>query len=154
MYDKAFEYYLKSANLDESWACNKIGEMYRLGIGTDINLNKAFEYYNKALNVPIDFLENYAKYNLAVYFYMYGNYEIHIEKDEEKAINLLIESSEKVIESQMFLLCYYVSKKDEEKIEKYKSMIENNPQFNMELKKQIEDLLKKAKKNPSLKIEI
>ena len=154
IFDRAFEYYLKSANLDESWACNKIGEMYRLGIGTDINLNKAFEYYNKALNVPIDFLENYAKYNLAVYFYMYGNYEINIEKDEEKALKLLTESSEKVIESQMFLLCYYVSKKDEEKIEKYKSMIENNPQFNMDLKNQIEDLLKKAKKNPSLKIEI
>ena len=54
----------------------------------------------------------------------------------------------------MFLLCYYISKKDEENIKKYKCMIENNPQFNIELKKQIEDLLKKAKKNPKLKIEL
>ena len=153
-YNKAFEYYLKSADLDESWACNKIGEMYRLGIGTNIDLKKAFEYYNRALDVPIEFVENYAKYNLAVYFYMYGNYEINLEKDEEKAIRLLTESSEKVIESQIFLLCYFVSKKDDEKIQKYKNMIENNPLFNMDLKKQVEDIIKKAKKNPNLKIEI
>lgn len=154
LYDKAFAYYLKSANLDESWACNKIGEMYRLGIGTNIDLKKAFEYYNKALDVPIEFVENYAKYNLAVYFYMYGNYEINIEKDEEKAIKLLTESSEKVIESQMFLLCYYVSKANNEKIQKYKCMIENNPKFNIKFKKQVEGVLKKVKKNPNLKIEI
>ena len=154
LYNKAFEYYLKSANLDESWACNKIGEMYRLGIGTNIDLKKAFAYYNKALNVPIEFVENYAKYNLAVYFYMYGNYEVNIEKDEEKAIKLLIEASEKVIESQMFLLCYYVSKNDSENIQKYKYMIENSPKFNIDFKKQIEKILKKIKKNPNLKIEL
>ena len=154
LYDKAFEYYLKSANLDESWACNKIGEMYRLGISTNIDFKKAFEYYNRALDVPIEFVENYAKYNLAVYFYMYGNYEVNIEKDEEKAIKLLTESSEKLIESQLFLLCYYVSKNDKEKIQKYKCMIENNPKFNTEIKKQVEDVLKKIKKNPKLKIEI
>ena len=154
LYDKAFNYYLKSASLDESWACNKIGEMYRLGIGTNIDFKKAFEYYNRALDVPIEFVENYAKYNLAVYFYMYGNYEVNIEKDEEKAIKLLTESSEKVIESQMFLLCYYVSKANNEKIQKYKCMIENNPKFNIKFKKQVEGVLKKVKKNPNLKIEI
>ena len=154
LYDKAFNYYLKSASLDESWACNKIGEMYRLGIGTNIDFKKAFEYYNRALDVPIEFVENYAKYNLAVYFYMYGNYEVNIEKDEEKAIKLLTESSEKVIESQMFLLCYYVSIHDEEKIQKYKCMVENNPKFNFEFKKQVEDVLKKVKSNPKLRIEL
>ena len=154
LYDKAFEYYLKSANLDESWACNKIGEMYRLGVGTNMDLKKAFEYYNRALDVPIEFVENYAKYNLAVYFYMYGNYEVNIEKDEEKAIKLLTESSEKLIESQMFLLCYYVSKNDNENIQKYKYMIENNSKFNIKFKKQVEDVLKKVKNNPKLKIEL
>ncbi len=154
LYNKAFEYYLKSANLDESWACNKIGEMYRLGIGTKIDLKKAFEYYNRALNVPIEFVQNYAKYNLAVYFYMYGNYEINIEKDVEKAIKLLTESSQKLIESQMFLLCYYVSINDKEKIQEYKSMVENNPKFNIEIKKQVEDILKKVKKKPNLKIKL
>ena len=85
---------------------------------------------------------------------MYGNYEINLEKDVDKAIKLLTESSEKLIESQMFLLCYYVSINDEEKIQKYKCMIENNPKFNIEFKKQVEDILKKVKKNPNLKIEI
>ena len=33
-------------------------------------------------------------------------------------------------------------------------MIENNPKFNIELKKQVEDIIKKAKKNPNLKIEL
>ena len=56
----------------------------------------------------------------------------------DKAIKLLTESSEKLIESQMFLLCYYVSINDEEKIQKYKCMIENNPKFNIEFKKQVE----------------
>lgn len=151
-YNKAFELYLKSANLEESWACNKIGEMYRLGIGTNIDLKKAYEYYTKALEVPIDYLENYAKYNLAVYFYMYGNYEANIEKDEDKAIKLLVESSDKLIDSQMYLLAYYVSKNDEENILKYKNAIENNPKFNANIKQKIENTLSNIKKN-NLKIE-
>ena len=54
----------------------------------------------------------------------------------------------------MFLLCYYVSKNDSENIQKYKYMIENSPKFNIDLKKQIEKILKKIKKNPNLKIEL
>ena len=154
MFEKAFDYYLRSANLEESWACNKIGEMYRLGIGTNIDLNKSFEYYNKALEVPIDYVENYAKYNLAVYFYMYGNYELGIEKDEEKAVKLLTQSSDKVIDSCIFLLFYYVSKNDLENILKYKQIIENNPLFDINIKNRIEDILKKIKDNNKLKIEI
>lgn len=153
-YAKAFEYYLKSANLEESWACNKVGEMYRLGIGTNIDLKKAFEYYNKALNVEIEFVDNYAKYNLAVYFYMYGNYEINLEKDESKALQLLEESSKKIIDSQIFLLCYYVSKNDLDNIYKYKEIIENNPKFDLKLKKHIEEIIKKIKNNNMLKIEL
>ena len=153
-YSTAFDYYLKSADLEESWACNKVGEMFRLGIGTDIDLKKAFEYYNRALEVPIDYLDNYAKYNLAVYFYMYGNYEANVEKDEGRAVKLLLESSEKLIDSQMFLLCYYVSKNDNVNILKYKDMIENNPNFNENIKGKIEEALKKIKKNTKLEIEL
>ena len=85
---------------------------------------------------------------------MYGNYEVNIEKDINKAIKLLTESSEKLIESQMFLLCYYVSINDKEEIQKYKCMVENNPKFNIEFKKHVEDVLKKVKKDPKLKIEL
>lgn len=153
-YNKAFELYLRSANLEESWACNKVGEMYRLGIGTNMDLKKAYEYYTKALEVPIDYLENYAKYNLAVYFYIHGNYEANIEKDKDKAIKLLTESSEKLIDSQMYLLAYYVTQNDEENISKYKNKIENNPNFNKEIKEKIEETLRNIKKNPDLKIEL
>ena len=153
-YNKAFELYLRSANLEESWACNKIGEMYRLGVGTEKNFKKAFEYYTKALEVPIDYLENYAKYNLAVYFYINGNYEATIEKDEDKAVKLLTESAEKLIDSQIYLLGYYVSKNNEENIEKYKNKIESNPRFNMEQKEKIEKILRNIKKNGDIKIEL
>ena len=44
--EKAFYYYEKSANLNESWACNKLGELYRLGIGTNKDLKKSFYYYS------------------------------------------------------------------------------------------------------------
>lgn len=153
-YDKAFNYYLKSADLEESWACNKIGEMYRLGIGTEIDFSKAFEYYNKALNVQIYYVENYAKYNLAVYFYMYGNYKINLEKNEELAVKLLIESSNKVIESLMFLLCYYVQKKEYDKINEYKLLVENHPKFSSEYKVRVENVLSNIKKKSDLKIEL
>ena len=153
-YNKAFELYLKSAELEESWACNKIGQMYRLGIGTNIDQKKAFEYYTKALEVPIDYLENYAKYNLAVYFYMYGNYEANIEKDEDKALKLLEESSKKLIDSQIYLLAYYVSKNDEKNISKYKNMIEQDPKFNKEIKGKIEKILSNIKKHGNLEIEL
>jgi len=151
-YDRAFNYYLKSAFLEESWACNKVGEMYRLGIGIEIDYFKAFEYYNKALNVQIDYVENYAKYNLAVYFYMYGNYKVNLEKNEELAIKLLIESSDKVIESLMFLLCYYVQKNDSDKVKEYKQMVENHPKFNGEYKVLVENALDNMRKKSDLKI--
>ena len=31
-YDKAFKYYIQAANLKESWASNKVGNFYRLGL--------------------------------------------------------------------------------------------------------------------------
>ena len=35
---KAFELYKSSASQGESWAANRLGQMYRLGIGTKKNL--------------------------------------------------------------------------------------------------------------------
>lgn len=87
-YKKAFEYYIVSANHGESWAANKIGEFYRKGIfGKD--LKKAFEYYTIASQGPKFTLCPWAKYNLAKYFYLNGNLEIGINKDVNKAIQLL-----------------------------------------------------------------
>ena len=64
---KAFEYYLKSADLGESWACNKVGEFYRLGLHVEKDMKKAYYYYNLSTDVPISLLEYYSKYNLAKY---------------------------------------------------------------------------------------
>ena len=110
-YEKAFNYYLKSANLEESWACNKIGEYYRLGIGTNIDLKASFYYYNLSLNVPIKLINNWGKYNLAKYFYLNGNYEANIEKDENMAIKLLKEASDNNIFNATLELIYYYTDK-------------------------------------------
>lgn len=88
-YQKAFEYYIVSANQGESWAANKIGEFYRKGIGRNKDLKKAFEYYEIASQSPKFTLCPWAKYNLAKYFYLNGNLEIGISKDVNKAIQLL-----------------------------------------------------------------
>lgn len=88
-YQKAFDYYRLSANLEESWACNRIAEFYRKGIVVKCDMKKAFDYYNLAINVPISILEYWPFYNLAKYFYLLGNEEAGIEPDLGKAITLL-----------------------------------------------------------------
>jgi tetratricopeptide (TPR) repeat protein len=40
-YIEAFNYYLQSANLGESWACNKVAEAYRIGL-VDKDMDKAY----------------------------------------------------------------------------------------------------------------
>ena len=49
-YEKAFYNYKISANLGDSWALNKVGEYYRLGIGTEKNYKEAFKYYELSSN--------------------------------------------------------------------------------------------------------
>lgn len=148
-YQKAYEYYLKSAEKEESWACNKLGEFYRKGIYLKKDLKKAYEYYTLATNVPINLLDYYSKYNLAKYFYQNGNYEALIEKDLNKAIELYKDSSEhNIIESSFELLHIYKDKYFQNKtkdnlnqINYYKTKIENHPKFTPEIKKEINKLL-------------
>jgi len=137
-YEKAFNYYIKSAEKEESWACNKLGEFYRLGLYVDKNYEKAFYYYNLATNVPVYLLEYYSKYNLAKYFYLCGNYELGIDKDEKKAISLLEEASlhnkiEASIELFKIYIEKYISDSNENNLSKikfYKNIIEKNDKFN------------------------
>lgn len=88
-YQKAFEYYITSADQGESWAANRIGDFYRKGFYKVKDLKKAFEYYEIASQSPKFTLCPWAKYNLAKYFYLNGNLEIGISKDVNKAIQLL-----------------------------------------------------------------
>lgn len=148
-YTKAFDYYLKSANLNESWACNKIGEMYRLGIGTKKDPKKAFDYYKKSIDVPISIINYYAKYNLAKYFYLNGNYEANAETNKTKAIEYLQDASKhNIIEASIELLFYYINtnqKKYTTEILECINIIENHPQYNSNIKKSIEQKLQEKK---------
>ena len=157
-YSKAFNLYLKSASLEECWACNKIGQMYQLGLGCNKDYKKAFYYYNLSLEVPINKAHIWAQYNLAKYFYLSGNYETNTEKDEYKAINLLNNSSEKgLLKATIELLYYYTDKYFENKttktlttINNLITKIENHPNFNATYKKEIEQTISKIKNKPTI----
>lgn len=139
--DKAIEYYLLSANLEESWACNKIGKYYL----DKKDYKQAFKYFNKGIDSPIKIQCPWNKYNLAKYFYLTGNYEINIEKDINKAISLLKEIT--IIESYILLFYIAINNNDKENIYLYKEKIENHPNYNNKIKKEIETTLNQYLRN-------
>ena len=108
-YEKAYEHYLISASLEESWASNKLGEWYRSGIYVKKDEKKAFNYYKQAIEVPINILNFWAYFNLAKHYYLEGNYEANIEKDEKKAIEYFEKALENGIEeSYIELINIYI----------------------------------------------
>lgn len=157
-YQQALQYYQKSASLEESWSLNKVAEYYRLGIACPKNLEKAFTYYTKSLNVPKKLQNNYAKYNLAKYFYLNGCYEIGLEKNIPKALELLEDaSSNDLLEADIELLTYYTKsyfKKEKnttlEKINNLLLKIENNPHYNKEIKEKIEKSIQNIKQKEKI----
>ncbi len=120
---KAFEYYLKSANLGESWACNKVGKYYLNGILEDVNKEKAYHYFKQALNVPIELLNPWALYNLAVYFYISGCYEIGLDKNEEKAIKYLKRASKQGVYKALEKLIYIYLENPKENLKEIKKTL-------------------------------
>lgn len=159
-YKKAFEYYEKSATLGESWALNKLGEYYRLGIYVKKDMKKAFECYNKAIEAPIDNICFYAYYNLAKYFYLTGN--IVLKGDMKIALKYLnIASEHKHIKSTILLLFLYSKKytvtRDQYVLNKVKELtktIETHPDYNEEIKKDIEYNLRQIKKDNKINLDI
>lgn len=149
-YKKAFEYYIVSANLGESWAENKVADFYRTGITKEKNLKKAFEYYCLSTESPKFTLCQWSKYNLAKYFYEYGNLEIGIKQDINKAIELLEDASDELLEASEELVYIYYKlyldsyKNDKfylEKLNIYKEKCERNINYN-KIKKRIENKTK------------
>lgn len=146
----AFSYYEKSANIGESWACNKVGEFYRKGIYVKKDLKKAFEYYEKSSDTPIFTLCEWSKYNLAKYFYLNGNLEIGISKDINKAILLLESIPNNIYALEELINIYYKlyinSKKTNEyyleKLKYYINKTEISEGYNKDLKHKIETNLK------------
>jgi len=150
-YQKAYDYYIISAEQGESWAANKIAEFYRIGIAKEKNLEKAFEYYTLSSESPKFTLCEWSKYNLAKYFYENGCLEIGVNKDINKAIELLEDVSDQLVEaSQELLYIYYKlyleSNKKEycflEKLNYYKAKCEENSNYNNDMKTEIENRLK------------
>lgn len=159
-YKKAFEYYTTPANNGESWAANKIGEFYYKGIYVQKDLKKAFEYYTKSSDSTKFTLCPWSNYNLAKYFYENGNAEIGLQADINKAIELLTYVQDDLISATEELLYIYyklyINSKNKDYLDKvifYKEKCENNENFNPSLKKEIETMLEKIKKD-SLKIDL
>lgn len=161
-FKKAFNYYLKSANLGESWASNKVGEFYRKGIIQKANLKKAFEYYNKANEASIYSICLYSKYNLAHYFYKNGCTDLNIKKDISKAIFLLDEASKGglIIATEELIYIHYSIYKENitknindnyylEKAKYYTKILENHIEYNDKIKNRVEKNLLDLKLNNS-----
>lgn len=79
--EEAIKYYKISADMNNSWALNKMGEYYR----KKGDLKSAFIYYTKAIECPIKERNKYAYYNLAKYYYEKGNKELNIRKNIDKS---------------------------------------------------------------------
>ena len=150
-YQQAFEYYLKSANQEESWACNKVGEYYHLGLYVEKNEELAFHYYTLGSNSPISNRCDWNIYNLVKHFYLEGNSTIGIKKDIEKSISLLNQIKDFKYSNELFLYAYYdLYQKDNsylEKVNYYLNIINNNIILNKEYKINIEKKLKEIKEN-------
>lgn len=161
-YKKAYDLYIISANAGESWASNKVGEMYRKGILGAKNLKKAYEYYTISSESPIYTLCAWSKYNLAKFFYIDGNVDAEIEKNLNKAISLLEEVADELLEaSEELIYIYFKLYIDSNKQEKYyyerlmlfKQKCEHNYSYDEKVKKRIEKFLLKLKDN-TIPIEI
>ena len=155
-YELAYNYYLKSANLENSWACNKIGEYYRLGIYVKKDLSTSYEYYLKGSSSPISTRDNWNIYNLVKYFYLEGNSQLGITKDINKSITLL-ESIKDFTPSQELLLYSYFElylitnkKEDLDKVNTYLSLLNNNPNIDISKRNIIENTLKNISKKITL----
>lgn len=140
---KALELYLISANMEESWACNKVGEFYRLGLGTNKDLSISYKYYLKGSNSPKNSLYPWCIINLVNYFYYKGSSTLGISKDLDKSISLL-EQINYHEQSQILLLNIYYEKylsshkkEDLDNTLKYLNLLNNNPLVSVELRNKI-----------------
>ena len=135
------------AELEESWACNKVGEYYRLGLYPEKNLSKAFNYYNISLDVPLELLNPWAPFNLAKYFYLEGNLELGLEPNENKAIEYFKLSAQKGIPNAYEELIYIYLKKPETNISLIKDCLTklSKTSYYDKIKDKLTEKLSKAK---------
>lgn len=122
--EKAYNHYLFSASLKESWASNKLGYWHLKGIFVERDALKAYEYFNQALDVPLSILNYWAYFNLAKFFYKNGNYAALIEKNVDKAIEYFNKALlGGITEAYLELLEIYVGKYAYEQNDEYLDII-------------------------------
>ncbi len=140
--EKEYEYLSISANLGESWACNKIG-LYYWNNGDE---KEAYRYWNKAIEASKHTLCYYAYYNLAKYFYLYGYDEV--KKDYYKAIEYLnIAKDNGILEAIVLLLIIRIEEKNKNVINELVNEIERHPKYNDIVRINVEKILKSIKNN-------
>ena len=146
-YKKALEFFLISANEEESWACNKVGLYYYNGLGTEKDIESSYYYFNLGANAPINNRNNWNIYNLVVLFYLKGNTTLGIKKDIDKSISLL-ENLNNFDKAQELLLYTYYEKyltsksiEDLNKVKYYLGVLNNT--LETKQKKKIEQALNK-----------
>lgn len=151
--EKAYEHYLFSASLKESWASNKLGYWYLKGIFVKRDVLKAHEYFKQALDVPLSILNYWAYFNLAKYFYKNGNYESNTEKNTNKAIEYFEKAIEgNIDEAYIELIEIYIERYTEDNKEEYLNVINTYigklslKEMYTEYKKQIEEMIEPLKK--------
>ncbi|NMA51335.1 MAG: sel1 repeat family protein [Mollicutes bacterium] len=153
-FEKAIKYYLKSADLGESWACNKVANYYY----DQNDIDKAFMYYKKSIDNNYSVVNFYAFYNLATKYYLYGN-EV-VKKDENKAIEYLnIAKNNHILEAYLELIKYYIIKYNKTKEKGYYYLCEQliddiskEDKYNNKIKKDVEKLLKLIKQEIDVKL--
>lgn len=156
-YKSAFNYYYQSASNGESWAKNRLGEFYRLGLYVEKDLKKSFDYYVDSSDCALFTLCPWSCYNLAKYFYKDGNIEIGIHKDVSRAIELLTYVEHQLPEAYIELLYLYYElyistnqNKYYDKVLEYKNKCETYCDLNSNVKNEIENRLIKIKKSANL----
>lgn len=147
--EKSVLYLIKASELKESYACNKLGNYYY----DKGNYQNAFYYYNEAINSIMNEKCLWAYYNLATKFYLKGNHEVNIKRDEDKAIKYLNISSN-LIESLIALLYLYTQKylnthdnKLKDQITSIVKRIEEHQNFNETINNEINECLKNITTN-------
>jgi len=84
-YDLAFTFLKKSADLNVKESFYDLGMCYKLGEGTELNMMKAFSFFEKADKISKDFR---AYYELGLIYkigILYNNNNIYIDKNLKKA---------------------------------------------------------------------
>lgn len=138
--DKVLEYFIKSAELGESYACKELGIIY-LNKNDYIN---AYKYFNKSLDSSIKERNVWSYYYLAKYFYLCGSLDNGIVKNVDKAIEYFNLSSV-LIDSLCELLYIYYEIDDFDMVNYYKDKIEKHEAFNDDHKKVILNVLGRIK---------